>query len=62
MLLPDLKYAVINGTEYALLNGTLANWTTAPGGTSSGMSLGLYLTRSGSWASWLVFATIFAFF
>jgi hypothetical protein len=53
---PDLRYAVINGTEYAIVNGTLENGTTAPGGTSSGAGLGLYLTRSGKWATWVVFA------
>lgn len=50
-----LQYAMINGTEYAIVNGTLANGTTAPGGTSSGAGLGLYLTRSGRWATWAVF-------
>lgn len=31
----NTSYAVINGTEYSLLNGTLANGTTAPGGTEN---------------------------
>jgi hypothetical protein len=51
----DAKYAVINGTEYAIVNGTLENGTTAPGATSGGMGMGLYLTKSGTWASWMVF-------
>lgn len=37
----NTSYVLINGTAYSLLNGTLANGTTAPGGTeNSGMSLG----------------------
>ena len=57
---PDTKYAVINGTEYAIVNGTLENGTTAPGGTddasSGGMRMGLFLTKSGTWISWGLFA------
>jgi len=48
-------YAVINGTEYAVVNGTLENGTTAPGAASGGVGMGLYLTKSGAWASWMVF-------
>jgi hypothetical protein len=51
-----LLYAVINGTEYAIVNGTMTNGTTAPSGSSSGAGLGLYLTRSGRWGTWVVFA------
>jgi hypothetical protein len=57
---PGTKYAVINGTEYAIVNGTLENGTTAPGGTddveSAGMKMGLYLTKTGTWTSWVLFA------
>ena len=52
----DAKYAVINGTEYAVVNGTLENGTTAPGAESSGMKIGLYLTKSGTLTSWVVFS------
>ena len=31
-------FALINGTEYSLLNGTLANGTTAPGGNENSAS------------------------
>lgn len=34
----NTSYALINGTEYSLLNGTLANGTTAPGGIENGAS------------------------
>lgn len=58
----DVMYAVINGTEYAVVNGTLENGTTAPGAASAGMGMGLYLTKAGTWASWMVFvlATVLA--
>lgn len=48
----DTKYAVINGTEYAVVNGTLENGTTAA--ESVGVGMGLFLTKSGSWASWMI--------
>jgi hypothetical protein len=66
---PGLEYAVINGTEYAIINGTLANATltntTVTNGTptnetissgtkSSGICMGLYLTNSATWGSWLI--------
>lgn len=67
------KYAVINGTEYAVVNGTLDNSTSvdngtsgsdtnAPGPQSAGVGMGLYLTKSGMCASWmvLVVAAMFA--
>jgi hypothetical protein len=54
----DAKYAIINGTEYAVVNGTLENGTDdgTTDSTSAGMKMGLYLTQSGAWASWVVFA------
>jgi hypothetical protein len=54
----DAKYAVINGTEYAVVNGTLENGTDdgTTDSASAGMKMGLYLTQSGTWASWVVFA------
>jgi hypothetical protein len=52
-------YAVVNGTEYAIINGTLDNGTTAPGGNISATSgvVGTtgYLLNSWKWASWIVF-------
>jgi hypothetical protein len=55
----DTQYSVINGTEYAIVNGTLENGTTSTNETelgfqSGGMGMGLYLTKSGSWASWMI--------
>jgi hypothetical protein len=67
----DVEFAVINGTDYALVNGTLENsttvtyppsnatidngTTTVAGTASSGMSMGLFLTESGKWTSWIMF-------
>ena len=48
----DILYGVINGTEYVIINGTLENGTDISG-SSPGM--GLFLTKSGAWGSWLVF-------
>jgi hypothetical protein len=50
------QYAVINGTEYAVVNGTLENGTTAPGAESAAVGRGLYLTKTGTWMSWMVFS------
>ena len=48
----DILYAVINDTEYAIINGTLENGTDVSG-SASGM--GLLLTNSGTWGTRLVF-------
>ena len=48
------RYAVINGTEYAVVNGTLENDTSATSGATS-VRMGLYLNKSGTWASWCIF-------
>jgi hypothetical protein len=52
----DYTYAVVNGTEYAVINGTLSNGTSAT--SAAGPSMGLYLTKSGTWTSWLLFGVI----
>jgi hypothetical protein len=60
---PGTQYAMINGTKYAVVNGTLANGTTAPGGANSAATtMGLYLTITGTWMSYMSFgiAALFA--
>jgi hypothetical protein len=52
----DYTYAVVNGTEYAVINGTLSNATSAT--SAAGPSMGLYLTKSGTWTSWLLFGVV----
>ena len=52
----NYTYAVINGTEYAIINGTLDNDTSAT--SAAGESLALYLTRSETWSSWVLFGAI----
>ena len=52
----NYTYTVINGTEYAIINGTLENDTSAT--SAAGESMGLYLTRSGTWSSWVLFGAI----
>jgi hypothetical protein len=49
----NTSYAVVNGTEYSLLNGTLSNGTTAPGGAKSGSPA---LVPNVGWVLWTVFA------
>jgi hypothetical protein len=51
---PDVMYTVINGTEYAIVNGTLANETVIPGETSSGMFIAVYLTKTATWRPWVI--------
>lgn len=48
----NTRYAVVNGTEYSLLNGTLANGTTAPEGAESG---GPNVITNVGWVLWVVF-------
>jgi hypothetical protein len=55
----NTTYALINGTGYSLLNGTLANGTTTPGGNeNTGTPLGKGSLRLG-WATILVVGTYF---
>jgi len=52
----NYSIAVINGTEYAVINGTLDNDTSAT--SAAGSSMGLYLTEGGTWCSWMLFGVV----
>jgi len=54
----NTTYALINGTEYSLLNGTLANGTTAPGGSENSASS----LCPGGWMIWAACIAIGVFF